>query len=262
VISGGPGFTTDYELGIMRGSKVKGLMWIFLEQRGTPRARLANGKASDFTMGRYVADFDALRKQLCLAKWNVIGHSWGSMVAHGYLAAHPDRVSSVVFLGNVGPDLAALQPAADNIDRLLSPEELEAEHKAGGTATTGPASDKDAFDLFMVQLSAYFYSRKNCDAHRSMFEPGSLVGNTQNVVFPQLVKQGWDVRKPISKFRGPVLALQGRQDILGETPCWEDKLAMPQTDVEFVERSGHMPWMEEPKPFFKVLDAFLARRTH
>jgi proline iminopeptidase len=259
VISGGPGFTSDYEQGIMKGCNTPGLEWIFMEQRGTPRARMDKGTDKDFAMSQYVADFDALRKQLHLAKWNMIGHSWGSMVAHSYVAAHPENVSSVVFLGNVGPDTSMLAPAGDNLDRMLNADELAAEAKAGATAVNGPADDDAGLKLFMVQLPGYFFDRKATEASRTMFAPGCLVANTQNLVLPTLMAQKWDVTEQLSKYKGPAMSLQGRQDLLGETPSWKDKMAMPQTKVIFVERAGHMPWLEQPKPFFTALDSFLAR---
>jgi len=261
VISGGPGFTSDYEQGIMKGCKTPGLQWIFMEQRGTPRARLDKGTEKDFAMSQYVDDFDALRKQLGLKTWNVVGHSWGSMVAHAYVAAHPAQVSSVVFLGDVGPDTSTLAAAGDNLDQLLTPEELAIEQKSGSTAVNGPADDDAALDLFMVQFPAYFYDRKTADALRPLFVKGCLVGNTQNVVLPTLMREGWDVSSALRKYKGPALALQGRQDICGETPAWKDKLAMPQTQVVFVERSGHMPWMEQPEAFFKTFDAFVDKNA-
>ena len=261
LISGGPGFTSDYEQGIMKGCKTPGLEWIFLEQRGTPRARLDKGTEADFSMDQYVADFDALRQQLHLKKWNVIGHSWGSMVAHAYVAAHPHEVSSVVFLGDVGPDTSMLGPAGDNIDRVLTQDELDQEDKMGGNAVTGPADDDTALKLFMVQLPAYFYSRKIADQCRPMFVPGCLVGNTENIVLPAPMKQSWDVSAALHAYKGPALALQGRQDICGETPPWKDKLAMPQTQVVFVERAGHLPWLEQPDIFFKTLDDFLSQNA-
>jgi proline iminopeptidase len=261
LISGGPGFSSDYEQGIRKGCKTAGLEWIFLEQRGTPRARLDKGTEKDFAMSQYVDDFDALRKQLHLKTWNIIGHSWGSMVAHAYVAVHPENVSSVVFLGDVGPDTSILGAAGDNIDRALTPEEIADEAKYGGNAVTGPADDDAALKLFMVQLPAYFYSRKIADESRQMFSPGCLVGNTENVVLPALMKENWDVRGALAGYKGPALALQGRQDICGETPPWEDKLAMPQTQVVFVERAGHLPWLEQPGAFFKALDAFLSRNA-
>lgn len=261
VISGGPGFTTDYELGIMKGCKTPGLQWIFLEQRGTPRARLDKGTEKDFAMAKYVEDFEALRKELHLSHLNIIGHSWGSMVAHSYVATYPKLVSSVVFLGNVGPDTSMFSPAGDNLDRMLNDEERAAEAAAGATAVNGPADDDAALKLFMVQLPGYFFDRKATETHRAMFVPGCLVGNTQNLVLPALMAQKWDVTKSIAKYKGPAMSLQGRQDLLGETPSWKDKIAMPQTQVVFVERAGHMPWMEQPNPFFSALDGFLGKNA-
>ncbi len=257
LLSGGPGFTSDYVRGVMDGCKTKGLRWILLEQRGTPRARMDRGTAKEFTIDEYVKDLEALREQLHLKKWNVIGHSWGSMLAHAYLAAHPDHVSSIVFLGNTGPDTTMLEPAGDNIDRFLTPAERAEEAKAGANAVNGPAEDGAALKLFMLQAPAYFFSRETFEKNLGLFPEGCLVGNTENLVFPQVVGK-WDVSKAISRYKGPVLALQGRQDILGETPVWKDKMAMPQTQVSFVERAGHMTWLDSPKPFFDLLDAFLA----
>jgi proline iminopeptidase len=258
VISGGPGFTTDYELGIMKGCKTPNLEWIFLEQRGTPRARLDKGTEKDFAISKYVEDFDALRKQLHFAKWTVIGHSWGSMVAHAYVAAHPSNVAAVVFLGDVGPDTTSFQPASDNVDRVLNADELAAEAKLGGNAVTGPADDATSLKLFLIQLPGYFYNHANADKHRADFQDGCLVGNTENLVLPVLDKEHWNVSKAIAKYHGPAMVLQGRQDLLGESPAWKDRLAMSQTKVVFVEKAGHMPWMENPAAFFAALDGFLA----
>lgn len=250
VISGGPGFTTDYELGIMKGCKTPGLEWIFLEQRGTPRARLDKGTEADFAISKYVADFDALRTQLHLTKWNLIGHSWGSMVAHAYVAAHPNRVSSVVFLGDVGPDTDAFQPASDNVDRVLNTDELAEEAKLGGNAVTGPADDATALKLFLVQLPGYFYNHENADKHRADFVEGCLVGNTENLVLPALAKANWNVTKAVARYHGPAMVLQGRQDLLGESPAWKDRIAMPQTQVVFVEKGRAYAVAGKPRSLF------------
>lgn len=261
LISGGPGFTTDYEMGIVRGCRAPGLEWILLEQRGTPRARLDKGTEKDFAMAQYVADFDALRKKLHFDKWTVVGHSWGSMVAHAYVAAHPDHVRSVVFLGDVGPDTTSFQPASDNVDRVLNDDERKEEAQLGGNAVTGPSDDATGLKLFLVQLPGYFYSRGAADKHRADFAPGCLVANTENLTLPVLAKENWNVSKAIVKYHGPAMVLQGRQDLLGESPAWKDKFAMPQTRVVFVEKAGHMPWMEQPAPFFNALDSFLSEHA-
>ncbi|MBI1755914.1 MAG: alpha/beta hydrolase [Fimbriimonas ginsengisoli] len=257
LLSGGPGFTTDYEMGLVKGSRTKGIQWILLEQRGTPRARLKNPSEKTLSLANYVADLEALRNQLHLKRWTVVGHSWGSVLAHEYTAHHPNRVHGLLLLGDVGPDASMLNPAGDNTDRMLNKEEREAEAKAGGDVTKGPADDDAGLALFLVQLPGCFYSRDNADKSRSMFAKGCLVADTENYVLPALLKNKWNVSKAMRRYKGQVMVIQGRQDMLGETPLWKDVLAMPQCQGFFIERSGHMPWLEQPQAFFKPFDAFL-----
>ncbi|MDB5622948.1 MAG: proline iminopeptidase [Devosia sp.] len=75
---------------------------VLFDQRGcgrsTPfRLRVAN------TTGALVADMEAIRTMLGIARWLVVGGSWGATLALAYAQAHPDRVSGLVlraiFLG-------------------------------------------------------------------------------------------------------------------------------------------------------------------
>ncbi len=260
-LSGGPGFTTDYLVDMLKPSKAKNIQWIFLEQRGTPRARLAHPSEKNLAVSEYVADLEALRKKLGLKRWNVLGQSWGTVLAHAYVAAHPDRVSSLVLLGDVGPDATSLIAASDNADRALTPEERAEEARMGGTSVEGPADDDAALKLFLIQLPAFFYSREAAMKAKELFPTGCLVGATENFVLPALLKDHWDVSKSIGRYKGPAIVIQGRQDFLGESPVWKDKIAMPQTQIVFLERAGHIPWTEAAGPFYKALDAFLNRET-
>jgi pimeloyl-ACP methyl ester carboxylesterase len=54
-------------------------------------------KVSDYTMGRAVADLEAIRQQLQASKMILIGHSWGSTLAASYTAKYPGRVAKVIF---------------------------------------------------------------------------------------------------------------------------------------------------------------------
>lgn len=257
LLSGGPGFTTDYEMGLVNGSHAKGVQWILLEQRGTPKARLAHPSEANLSLDSYIGDLEALRNQLHLRRWTVIGHSWGSVYAHEYLSRFPKRVNGVMFLGDVGPDASMLGAASDNIDRMLTPAERDQEAKMGGNVVTGPSDDQAGLDLFLLQLPGFFYSREGADKSRSLFPNGCLVADTENYVLPSLMKNNWDVSRRIRAYKGPALVLQGRQDMLGETPLWKDRMAMPQAKGVFVEKAGHMPWLEQPEAFFKPFDEFL-----
>lgn len=48
---------------------------------------------------RFVAELEAIRKELGIARWHVIGHSWGAAIALEYAAAYPDHTASAVLSG-------------------------------------------------------------------------------------------------------------------------------------------------------------------
>lgn len=48
---------------------------------------------------RFVAELEAIRKELGVERWHVIGHSWGSALALEYAAAYPDHTASAVLSG-------------------------------------------------------------------------------------------------------------------------------------------------------------------
>lgn len=78
---------------------------IFLDQRGAgkslpKRARHAN------TTAHLIGDIEALRTHLGIARWLVVGGSWGATLGLAYAQAHPDRVTGLalraIFLGTRG----------------------------------------------------------------------------------------------------------------------------------------------------------------
>ena len=50
-----------------------------------------------FTIKHFVLELDSLRKHFGINKWNVLGHSWGTILALEYYKAFPERVASLTF---------------------------------------------------------------------------------------------------------------------------------------------------------------------
>jgi len=71
---------------------------VIFDQRGAGRSRpfasLENNTTWDL-----VADMDALRERLDIARWLVFGGSWGSTLALAYAQSHPSAVSELVIRG-------------------------------------------------------------------------------------------------------------------------------------------------------------------
>ncbi|HUF56614.1 MAG TPA: prolyl aminopeptidase [Thermohalobaculum sp.] len=71
---------------------------VLFDQRGAGRSRPA-GRLDANTTWDLVEDIERLRRHLRIARWQVFGGSWGSMLGLLYAQAHPERVSELVLRG-------------------------------------------------------------------------------------------------------------------------------------------------------------------
>jgi proline iminopeptidase len=94
VLPGGPGcvhYLAD------EGIAPRGVRSWFPVPRGVGRS---GGGPHD--MARAVEDLEDVRRALGVARWVVLGHSWGSDLAVRYALEHPDRVAAVVGIAGHG----------------------------------------------------------------------------------------------------------------------------------------------------------------
>lgn len=94
VLSGGPGCV--HYLADERIAPPGARSWF-----PTPRGVGASG-GGPHDMVRAVADLEAVRSQLGVERWVVLGHSWGSDLAVRYALDHPDRVQAVIGVAGHG----------------------------------------------------------------------------------------------------------------------------------------------------------------
>jgi proline iminopeptidase len=101
VLHGGPGSgSSPWFLRLFDGDRYR---VVLLDQRNcgrsTPHAGDPGTDLAANTTQRLVADVERLRAELGVARWLVLGGSWGSTLALAYAEAHPDRVSELVLFG-------------------------------------------------------------------------------------------------------------------------------------------------------------------
>lgn len=75
---------------------------VLFDQRGCGRSRPKGSRAHN-TTAHLVADMEKIRETFGIARWMVVGGSWGATLGLAYAQAHPERVSGIAlratFLG-------------------------------------------------------------------------------------------------------------------------------------------------------------------
>ncbi|OXI71954.1 prolyl aminopeptidase [Burkholderia sp. AU31280] len=96
VLHGGPG--SGSQAGILRLFDLARVRVVLVDQRGAGASTPRGGTRHNDT-ARLIADLEAVREQLGIARWGVVGGSWGAALALAYAGTHPERVTGVVLRG-------------------------------------------------------------------------------------------------------------------------------------------------------------------
>jgi len=253
VANGGPGFDHAYlHISTVWNDLAKGRPVVLYDQRGTHQGE-ALKPGQTCTLADQIADLEALRDHLGYGKIDLLGHSWGGFLAMAYAARHPERIERLILVYSAAPKWT------DTIFLFkdVFPEGIERQTSQDFAATLG---DKAAIDAGMHEyMSMLFYSPEKRDA---------FIAYSQNDVYNADVNQAvnadlgrFDLNPELPKFHFPTLVLTGRFD-MNSAPATAFRTHHAVAGSKFVvfEKSGHMPFYEEPEAFLKVVGDFLAGR--
>jgi proline iminopeptidase len=104
IANGGPGFSHVYLLqnDVFTSRLAHDRQVVFYDQRGDGKSKLLKPDAAQ-DMNAQVADLDAIRAQLGFQRFDLIGHSWGGLLAMGYASAHPEHIEKLVLIDSLLP---------------------------------------------------------------------------------------------------------------------------------------------------------------
>lgn len=110
-LQGGPGFPAPRQrFEWVTHALKRGYQVVLLDQRGTGRSTRIDAATPELIRAdvlaqlradEIVADAEALREELGLTRWDVLGQSFGGFCLAHYLAAHPEGVGRALFTGGV-----------------------------------------------------------------------------------------------------------------------------------------------------------------
>jgi proline iminopeptidase len=250
VAHGGPGFDHSYLLcGDVWDRLANGRKVVFYDQRG-------NGKSSELKDGQpcglaeQIDDLDALRAHLELDKIDLLGHSWGGYLVMAYASRHPERIAHLMIVDSSAPKIQDTLFLFKNI----YPETTERED---GLAFAAELGDEKAIAADLHEyFTMLFYSPQVRDAFLARSSSFVYRQNVNRAVWGDL--QRFDLNPELPKFKFPTLVVTGRYDFnIAPSVAYSIHNAIPGSDFAVFEKSGHLPFCEEPDGFIQRVDGFL-----
>lgn len=251
VVNGGPGFDHNY-LHISQAWDVlaKSRRVVFYDQRGNGRSpALKSGQSC--SVADQIEDLEAVRASLGADRIDLLGHSWGGYLVMAYAARHPEHVAHLVICDSAAPKWTDTRFIFGDI----YPETVARQDALAFADTLGDQAAIDAgLKEYLSMLVISIEKRDAFLAHAADYHNNRAINQTLNADLAR-----FDLNPELPKFHFPTLVLTGRFDAnVAPSTAWKIHQAIPGSQFVVFERSGHLPFYEEPEDFVRVVEGFLA----
>ena len=122
VLHGGPGLGSRYLRAPLTATLGDHRVLVFYDQRGSGYSEGADAP-DELTIDRFVADVDAVRAAAGVASIDILGHSFGGLLALHYALAHPDRVGHLVLVDPDPPSRPLWETYRQRLETRTAPED-------------------------------------------------------------------------------------------------------------------------------------------
>lgn len=210
--------------------------------------------ASGYTIGGFVDDLGALLDHLGIARAHLAGLSMGGWITWRFALAHPERCAALALSDSAGVLEAATPEEIEKKKSLFLASAAIAEKQG-----RAPLVDATLALMFSPQFLAANPAAVLPVRRRIEADPGLGYARTIRGLFANL----WDRPEgsgfdQLGRLAAPTLVLAGELDQLTPLPTQRALArAIPGTRLEIIPRAGHVPCIEQPELWNRLVGEFL-----
>jgi proline iminopeptidase len=268
ILHGGPGASHDYFLPYLLPLAKKNKL-VFIDERGCGRSQKLDS-ASGYTVENMVEDVEAVRRTLDLGRINLLGHSYGGVLAQAYALKYQQNLARLI-LCSTFHSTAKMNEVFDTIKARMVPELRQRIEKMEKEGLYGHGKDyeKNRYtDEYMIAAWGegyfpYLYQRNpdpnydpvgngvmSWDVYREMWgSDGEFIidGNLKSVEYTDR----------LSTLTVPTLITAGDNDECSPSLSREMQQKISGSKLVIFPKSGHMTFVDQPSLFMAAVDGFL-----
>jgi proline iminopeptidase len=266
LIAGGPG-------GAHVGMRVfdslsKNCRLIYFDAFGRGKSDTAKN-VKEYTLARDIEDVEELRKAMKLDKINVLGHSYGTVVAQGYAIKYPQHVSHLILSSPLHSNVM-WQENCDNCNRQIRISYPEVWDSLVLIRKQGFRSSDSLHRAVYGRVPSWFLYGYNPETLINFPRVPYPNKRNMNLYYQMVGKDGdfkvtsdlgtFDYRPKLKDLKMPILVIAGRYDRVAVP--WmtiQYKQYCPQARFELFEKSGHISIIEEPTKTITLIRECLAK---
>lgn len=256
IVHGGPVLDHSYLLPHL-GALAEDYQLIFYDQRAAGRSSIEVDLAT-MSLEGFVEDIEILRRQLDLDKINLLGHSWGGLIAMNYALKHDDKLNHLILSNSMAPSTIDWQEESIAVAQKTTKEDqnkLNNLTSSGLLRTEDPSSAIE--EMMMLSYRAHMFDKANMDKLK-LFIPKDFMLRSQLYVSLNPDLASYDLYAELINVKTPTLIIFGQ--IEPAVSLHAKRMAASFSDAELyvVKGAGHFPFVEENDVYLDKLISFLS----
>jgi proline iminopeptidase len=253
-VHGGPGMSHDYLAPQLIELLSDEYRLIFYDQRASGRSSGVED-TTRLTMTQFVADLENVRRSLKLDRLNLVGHSFGGLLAMYYAAAHPNAIRKLLLLDT--------SPASWELNfpyflRTIAERQTETDRQELAEIRAAAATDPAAMERYLKTFfRTFFYNPQLSDSIVLKIDDQWLTNNnlTGNFIWRDLGK--YDIHDRLVRITAPSLIIHGAASVISVEGAKAIASRIPNSKLIVLKDVGHFPYIEAPQVFAAALKAFI-----
>ena len=228
---------------------------IIYDQRGTGKSVMQKLDSSTITLELMLEDIEAIRKQLDLETWSILGHSFGGMLASAYATVYPERIEKLILSSSGGIDLGLLDYVNRSLHSKLTPVQRDSLAYWNQRIASGDTTYEARLGRGRNMAPAYVMDKQYYPVIAHRLTQGNATIN--QLMWDDLRKNQFDCATRLQTFDRPVLIIQGEDDLVNVKTAETAHKAFHNSSVVYLDHCIHYGWLDNPEVYFKEINTFL-----
>jgi proline iminopeptidase len=277
-LHGGPGQGCHDFMAIQGGLLCRSVRLIGIDQRGVDRSApmpaKGHGEAGGgLTVADLIADCEAVRQELGIARWAVAGQSFGGRLALRYAAAHPGHTSAVIFENPVWDLAASTRAALPPIAAMLAERGNCGAAQAALAAAARDTAAGPLREAYLAALGALGAERESffvpspgtrarlAEVRKAHPRPDGAAGDEGSMRHHLAIMADPAAAEPVqhllARLQVPMLLIVGGHDPLTSREQREAFRSAPHGEVLEVPEAGHFVHADDPLRYAGAVSDFV-----
>ncbi|MCP4573678.1 MAG: gamma-glutamyltransferase [bacterium] len=255
VLHGGPGFDHRQFLPFIWELAAEHQV-ILYDQRGTG---LSSGPVDSLsiTIDTFLADLEAVRRHFGLERMNLLGHSWGGILAMHYAREHPDRLQSLILCSTTA-SAQAFPEMRTNYEADRQPGDHDLLMKIYGADGFHEGDPAVVEEFWRLYFKPYFPDQSQAERLDLHFTENTIrhSGDVARFVLGSVGE--FDLYEDLERLTCPALVIHGAEDPMPPAYATRIHESMPGSRLVIVPDAGHWLFVDGTEVFTRSVLRFLA----